>query len=258
VVRNVDTLGFQPSASAPIGDIPLKLRAYLQNYNTIQKVVPFVVRVTPCEATIDPSFVQVQNKRIVWGDDALDYPIGQIFAQQYRQVPAACDYPYRHEITFYDLTNSIDWSFTSPPEIIYNPTTNTFVIEKCSARQGALPSVNDPECTNQPYEKVWKITITTWLDGEPRGRTAPGVSHSVSFEVVIGNVCENDYIRFTSQITDFTYNIRSAPRTELFSDYPVIEQDKIVCPVVCELYTLTGQEFPTNLGISFNAPVFSL
>ena len=54
----------------------------------------------------------------------------------------------------------------------------------------------------------------------------------------------------------FVYTIKNSP--SLFEDYPVIIQDKTVCPVICELKTQAGIDVPAGLGISFASPVFSL
>lgn len=63
------------------------------------------------------------------------------------------------------------------------------------------------------------------LIGEPNGAS----DYSVSFEIVIGNVCVFDKISFTSLIPDVIYTVKSDPT--LFSDFPVIVQDEPSCPV---------------------------
>ena len=80
-----------------------------------------------------------------------------------------------------------------------------------------------------PFEKVWRIHFHVTLDGEPNNT----FNNDVSFEVVIGNVCEDDSISFTSLVPSFTYDIKTSPNTVTFSDFPQIIQDEVVCPVVC-------------------------
>ena len=66
----------------------------------------FIVEVTPCETTLTvSSLLSVPNKQITWGDDALPYDIGAIFASGYVQTPA-CGYPLLYDIYYEDVIGS--------------------------------------------------------------------------------------------------------------------------------------------------------
>lgn len=217
--------------------------------------MPFEVEVLACEATIDASSVFVQDKSILWGDDALPYNVGNVFSE-YIQTPA-CGYDIAYEIYFEDLSNNPgvlvpNGSENSPPEIIYDPTTKTFIIEKCSQRQYDEGITTDPECGLTPYAKVFKIHFYARLVDEPNG----AINKMVTFEVSIGNVCENDIITLESQIPNVNYNIQNTPY--LFSDFPIIVQEKPICPVFCQLTRADGLAVPTDIGVTFTSPVFEL
>lgn len=194
------------------------------------------------------------DKSITWGDAALPYDIGVIFSGGYVQQPA-CNYPLSYNIYYEDVTQAPGaLDLQNPPEIQYSSATTTFKIEKCSAAQMPFTDHYDPDCLLTPYQKVWRIHFHVSLDGEPNG----AFNNDVSFEVVIGNVCEEDSISFTSLVPSFTYDIKTSPNTMTFTDSPIVVQDKVVCPVVCQLKTSAGIDIPSGLGITFTSPVFSL
>jgi len=249
VVRQGNVLQFTPPLGYPLGITTFILRGYLASYPLNPPLdVPFDVEVLACRTTIDPTNVTVQNKFITWSDPALPYGIGNIFGQ-YRQVPD-CQYPLEYEILYEDMTNSPGvQSLANPPEITYNPQTKTFNIEKCSDAQALADPTNsyDPECGNVPYGKVFRITIKVTLPAEP----TQAFNNQVSFEVIIGNVCEDDTISFIEPIQDVTYTIMSF-NPYLFTDRPTIVQNEVICPVTCQLLTQDGLEVPSGWGISFN------
>ena len=74
----------------------------------------------------------------------------------------------------------------------------------------------DPECAQVPYQKVFRIHFRVSMAGEPRNI----VNSQVYFDVVIGNVCEDDRITFSSQVPSTTYIIRHTPA--LVSENPII------------------------------------
>lgn len=101
-----------------------------------------------------------------------------------------------------------------------------------------------------PYQKVFKIHLAVSLNGEPSG----AVNSDVTFEVVIGNVCEIDQISYQETVKNLQYTLISAPNTLRYEDFPIIMQDKVQCPVFCELTTLEGLPVPQGYGISFQSP----
>lgn len=209
---------------------------------------PFQVLVSACETTIDPTFVYVVDKIITWGDEALPYSIGNIFGQ-YKQIPA-CGYDIDYQILFEDVTNNPNvLSLQNPPEIVYNSSTRSFTIEKCSDAQALADPSNsyDAECAGIPYGKVFRITIAVTLPNEPN----EAFNNQVSFEVIIGNVCYGDTISFTDPIQDVSYTVQEF-QPYLFTDRPTIVQSEIICPVSCVLLQQNGLDVPAGYGISFN------
>ena len=98
-----------------------------------------------------------------------------------------------------------------------------------------------------PYGKVFRITIAVTLPLEP----FQAFNNQVSFEVIIGNVCETDTISFIDPIQDVDYTIRTFNPT-FFTDRPTIVQTEIICPVTCRLLMQDGLDVPSGWGISFN------
>jgi hypothetical protein len=91
------------------------------------------------------------------------------------------------------------------------------------------------------------------LVGEPLEAS----NNLVSFEVIIGNVCESDRISLASLIPDITYTVKSY-EPDFFTDYPLIVQDEPLCPVVCLLTTAQGFSIPQDIGVSYMSPVVEL
>lgn len=81
---------------------------------------------------------------------------------------------------------------TSPPEVMFDPDTATFKIEKCSDAQMPFDMNFDPNCAMVPFEKNFRVWIETELVGEPFG----AMNDQVNFNVEIGNVCETDVVSF--------------------------------------------------------------
>jgi len=108
----------------------------------------------------------------------------------------------------------------NPPEIIYEADSATFIIEKCSNRQESLGFHDDAECGLTPYNKILKVHIITRLAGEPM----EAFNDKVSFDVIIGNVCEDDRISLSSLIPDLKYKIKSYDPTFL-TESMIINQE---------------------------------
>lgn len=125
-----------PRINDPIGEITLTLRGYMAGYDGIYLDRDFVVEVTACQASLVVSnLLNVPDKSITWGDDALPYDIGVVFSGGYVQTPA-CNYPLSYNIYYEDVTQAPnELSLQNPPEIQYTSATTTFVIEKCSDAQ---------------------------------------------------------------------------------------------------------------------------
>ena len=250
VTRTGDIITLTPRINDPIGDISLILRGYMNDYPGIFIDRDFVVRVTPCEATLTVSnLLNIPDKSVVWGDNALPYDIGSVFGA-YIQTPA-CGYNLNYNILYEDVFGDPGLLITSnPPEIQYNPATTTFIIEKCSDAQRPFLSHYDAECLQVPFMKVFNIHFHVTLENEPRG----AFNNQVNFGVVIGNVCEDDRVSFTSQVPSFIYTIRNSP--VLFEDYPIIVHNESACPIFCQLKTAAGFDVPSNIGVNFVSPVF--
>lgn len=98
-----------------------------------------------------------------------------------------------------------------------------------------------------PFEKLYRVWIHAWLVSEPRKL----VDDNVSFNVMIGNVCETDVLTLDGLFGDLTYTLRS-PGQPLVESFQVI-QDHFECPAQCLLTMANGDDIPDRFGIPMQA-----
>ena len=120
----------------------------------------------------------------------------------------------------------------------------TFKIEKCSDAQKPFDFRYDPDCRGTPYEKLYRVWIHAYLEGEPNGTA----SDQVSFDVEIGNICDHDEISLTRLIDDFDYVIRT-PASQFLKSFQIV-QLHTECPVQCMLSMQDGSLVPAGYGIT--------
>lgn len=159
----------------------------------------------------------------------------------------SCGYQVDYQIRWEDLVlgDGVRYS-TAPVEVLYDASTYTFTIEKCSARQQPFEQHYDPECLDLPVYKHYRVWIETTLVGEPFGAT----DTSLYFDVEIGSYCAGDTIFFdpASLIGDFTYDLRVP--AALYSNGLTVVQQFEACPVQCSLTLADGSPIPPEFGVS--------
>lgn len=138
-------LRFAPTPEHPAQTYELALVGRLPN--GIEKAEPFTVVVKPCEADIISAAAQLSlsDQMRLWGSDPYLFDIFSTI-QAYSQVPA-CGYELRHRVKWENLLTDPGVTTTSAPvEVLYDPSTYTFTIEKCSDAQRPFEGHSDPEC----------------------------------------------------------------------------------------------------------------
>ena len=131
----------------------------------------------------------------------------------------------------------------APVEALYDPSSYTFKIEKCSEALKPYNLDYDPECAEVPFEKVFQVWIHAWLVNEPRDI----IDDKVSFNVEIGNVCQEDVITLEGLFDNLTYTL-SSPGRDLTDSFAII-QDHVECPAQCLLTMPDGSDIPERWGI---------
>lgn len=124
--------------------IELQLVAYLRDYPQIAPGIDnFRVLLQECATEIDASNVvaQLEDQVIIWGADAVPYPVANIL-DDYIQTPA-CQYPYAFEAKLVNPNPDDPQTLISlPPWFNFNPDTLLFGLDKC----GTTNSIYDADC----------------------------------------------------------------------------------------------------------------
>ena len=125
------------------------------SYGNVE-LIPFTVRVNACNPVIDTSDVSIPHYYQAWGADAISLPEASTAFSQFYFSPA-CDYTFTY--TVYQVApNGAPLSL--PTEISFNPSINSFSVEKCSASTFA----DDADCQFPWTDTTWRIAITGTLD----------------------------------------------------------------------------------------------
>ena len=215
--------------------------------NGIEAVQPFSVVVKQCEADIISVDAQLSlaDQMRLWGSDPYLYEILNTL-DAYEQKPA-CGYEMSHRIKYENLITDPGVKHSEAPvEVVYDPSTYTFNIEKCSDAQKPFEDHSDIECQMIPFEKAFQVYIETELVGEPRGE----INDQVSFKVIIGQVCTSDIISWYDQslIPDLDYIIRT-PGLNYFTEMTIV-QEHTECPASCKLTLANGGVIPEEFAIT--------
>jgi len=127
VVDASGEIAMNPSVMQPPGDYTFTLASRLREYRNITTAQDFMVTVAPCQTGLDMSGLFLENQARTWYQSPLYYPIAEVL-NQISEAPYQCGYGVRFEPK---LVLGPD-SFTNlPREVLWDPVSFTFQIEKC-------------------------------------------------------------------------------------------------------------------------------